>query len=163
MVLGLRQDTAQPRLDLVELGLAHDQRRCELDHRVPAIVGAAVQARVEEGLGQEATQQPLGLCLVEGLARRLVLDQLDPVEEPGPADVADDRQVQQLLQRRLEGAPRCQDVGVQALALEDVEVGQGDGGGDRMPAEGVAVREVRRPVLNGSTRRSLAIIAPMGE
>ena len=87
--------------------LADDQRRRELDDRVAAVVGAAVEPGVEQRLGQEAAQQPLALVVVEGLAGGLVLDQLDPVEEALAADVADDRQVEQLLQRRPEGRARC--------------------------------------------------------
>ena len=119
---------AQRLLDHVELGLADDQRRRELDDRVAAVVGPAVQAGVEQRLGQEAAQQPLGLVVVEGLLGGLVLDQLDAVEVPGAAYVADDRQVGQLLQRRPERALVGLHVGVDALALEDVEVGQGHGG-----------------------------------
>src|SRR5450759_5441769 len=52
VVLGLGQHRAQALLDVVELGLADDQRRCELDHRVAAVVGPAVQAGVEQRLGQ---------------------------------------------------------------------------------------------------------------
>ena len=45
-----------------------DQRRRELDDRVAAVVGAAVQPGVEQRLGQEAAQQPLALVVVERLA-----------------------------------------------------------------------------------------------
>ena len=94
-------------LDLVEVRLVADQRRSELDDRVAAVVGAAVEAGVEQRLGEEAAQQPLGLVVVEGLLGRLVLDQLDPVEVAVAADVADDRQVEQLLQGGAEGALGC--------------------------------------------------------
>ena len=82
--------------------LVADQRRRELDDRVAAVVGAAVEAGVEQRLGQEAAQQPLALLVVEGLLGGLVLDQLDAVEVAVAADVADDRQVVQLLERRPE-------------------------------------------------------------
>ena len=143
---GLGEHAAQDLLDLVELGLADDQRRRELDHRVAAVVGPAVQAGVEQRLGEEAAQQPLGLVVVEGLLGGLVLDELDPVEVAVAAHVADDRQVEQLLQRRAEGALVAPHVRVEALALEDVEVGQRHGGRHRVAAEGVAVREVVVPV-----------------
>src|SRR3569833_415484 len=145
-VPGLGQHAAEDLLHLVELGLADDQRRGELDDRVAAVVGAAVEARLEQRRRQEAAQQPLGLLGVEGLLGRLVLDQLDPVEEPVAADVADDRQVQQLLQRRPERALRLAHVAAQVLGLHQVQVGQRDGGADRVAAEGVAVREARRPL-----------------
>ena len=79
-----------------------DQRRRELDDRVAAVVGAAVQPGLEQRLGQEPAQQPLALLVVERLLGGLVLDQLDAEEEALAAHVADDRQVEQLLQRRPE-------------------------------------------------------------
>jgi hypothetical protein len=127
----------------VEDGWPDDQRRGELDDGVAAVVGAAVEPGVEQRLGQEAAQQALGLVVVEGLLGGLVLDQLDAVEVPGAADVADDREVEQLLQRGPEGALVGPHVLVEALALEDVEVGQRDGGGHRVTAPGVAVQRTR--------------------
>src|SRR5699024_11967814 len=41
---GLREDAADDLLHLVEFALAHRQRRRELDDRVTAIIGTAVQA-----------------------------------------------------------------------------------------------------------------------
>ncbi len=144
MVLGLGEHRAQPALDLVELGRTHRQRRGQLDDRVAPVVGPAVEAGVEERLGEEAPQQPLALILVEGLPGRLVLDELDPVEVAGAADVADEWQVEQLLERRLEDRGVLLDVVVEALALEDVEVGHRRGRRDGVTAPGVPVREVRR-------------------
>src|SRR5690242_9032950 len=122
VLLGVLEDRAEPALDVVELRLADDQRRRELDDGVAAVVGAAVDAGVEERLGEVAAQEPLGLLVVERLAGLLVLDQLDPVEVPGPADVADDGQVEQLLQGGPEARGVLLDLVVEALALEDVEV-----------------------------------------
>jgi hypothetical protein len=45
---GLRQHVAQDLLHLVELGLATDQWGSDLDDRVAAVVGAAVQAVLEQ-------------------------------------------------------------------------------------------------------------------
>src|SRR5229473_4791336 len=84
---------AQYPLDLVEVLLTADQRRGKLDDRVAAVVGAAYQSGVEQRVGQEPAQQPLGLVVGERLARDLVLDHLDAVEVPGAADVDDDGQV----------------------------------------------------------------------
>ena len=92
---GLGEHRPEDLLDLVEVGLLADQRRGELDDRVAAVVGPAVEAGVEQRRGQEAAQQPLGLVVVEGLLGRLVLDQFDAVEVAVAADVADDRQVVQ--------------------------------------------------------------------
>src|SRR5688500_13324998 len=64
VLLGVLEHRAQPRLDVVELRLADGQRRGELDDRVAAVVGTAVDPRVEEGLGEVAAQQPLGLGVV---------------------------------------------------------------------------------------------------
>ena len=97
---GLGQHLAQDLLHLVEVLLVADQRGSELDDRVATVVGAAVEARVVQRLGQEAAQQLLRLLVVEGLLGVLVLDQLDAEEVAVAADVADDRQVLELLQRR---------------------------------------------------------------
>ncbi len=99
VVLGLGEHRAQAALDLLELGRTHRQRRGELHDGVAAVVGAAVEAGVEERLGQEAAQQPLGLGVVERLAGRLVLDELDAVEVAGAPDVTDEREVEQLVER----------------------------------------------------------------
>ena len=56
---GLVEDGAEDLLDLVEVGLVADQRGRELDDRVAAVVGAAVEALVVERLGEEAAQQLL--------------------------------------------------------------------------------------------------------
>src|SRR5659263_246643 len=72
VVLGLGQNGAQALLDVVELGLADDQRWCELDHRVAAVIGSAVEAGVEQRLGQEPAQQTFALVVVERLAGPLV-------------------------------------------------------------------------------------------
>src|ERR1700740_3046460 len=95
----LRQHAAQDLLHLVEMLLAAGQRRGELDDRGAAGVDPADQAGVEQGGGEEAAQQPLRLVVTERLAGGLVLDQLDPVEVPVAADVADDRQGAELLER----------------------------------------------------------------
>src|SRR6185437_5639490 len=95
---GLTQHGAQDLLDLVEVLLAADERRSQLYDRVAAVVGPADQPGVEQRLGQETAQQPLGLLVRERLPCDLVLDHLDAVEIPGAADVPDDRQVVQLLQ-----------------------------------------------------------------
>src|SRR5437764_1461265 len=100
----LGEDGAQDLLDLVEHRLVGDERRGELDDRIATVVGAAVEAVVVEGLGEEAVEDALGLLLVEGLLGGLVLHEFDAVEEAVAADVADDRQVVQLLQGAEEGA-----------------------------------------------------------
>src|SRR5450759_4911925 len=111
VVLGLGQNGAQALLDVVELGLADDQRWRELDHRVATVVGSAVQTRIEQRLGQEPAQQSLALVIVERLAGRLVLDQLDPVEVALAADIADQWQVEQLVQ----GGPETRGVVLDVL------------------------------------------------
>src|SRR5450631_2540765 len=127
VVLGFGQHRAQPLLDVVELGLADDQRRGKLDHRVTAVVGPAVQAGLEQRLGQEPAQQTLALVVVEGLAGGLVLDQLDPVEVALTADIADQWQVEQLVQGGPEPGRVVLDMLVETLPLEDVQVGHRDG------------------------------------
>src|SRR3984957_2049736 len=95
---GLGEDGTQDGLYLVEVLLPADERRSQLDDRVTTVVGAAHQPGVEQRLGQDPAQQPLGLVVVEGLPGDLVLDQLDAVEVAGPPDLPDDRQVGELLQ-----------------------------------------------------------------
>jgi hypothetical protein len=73
-------------------------------------------------LRQEPAQQPLGLLVVECLLGRLVLHQLDAVEVPVAAHVADDRQVVQPLQVRTEEIPVAPHVAVEVFAFEEVEV-----------------------------------------
>src|SRR4029079_10259083 len=85
--------------DLVELLLAGDERWRDLHHRVAAVVGAADQAALEEPGGEGAAEQRLRLVVAEGLARLLVLHELERVQVPGTANVPDDRQVEQLLER----------------------------------------------------------------
>ena len=88
---GPGQNPAQDALDLVEHPLIADQGRGQLNHRVAAVIGAAVQPGLEQFEGQEAAQQPLAEFIVEDLFGGLVLDQFDPVEEALAADVTDDR------------------------------------------------------------------------
>src|ERR1700678_702247 len=143
---GLGEDRAEDLLDLVEVLLGADQRRGELDHRVAAVVGPADQPRVEQRVRQVPAQQPLGLVFVEGLLGRLVLDQLDPVEVAGPADVADDGQVGQLVQGGPEPVLVLPYVAEEVVPLEHVQVGQRDRGRDRVARERDAVQEGRGPV-----------------
>ena len=103
----LGQHLAERAGDLVELLLGRDQRRRDLDDRIAAVVGPADQAFLEERRREEAAQQRLALLVVERLARLLVLHELERVEEARAADVADDRQVEQLLERRAERVARC--------------------------------------------------------
>jgi hypothetical protein len=67
----LGQDVAKDLLHLVELGLPADRRRSELDDRVAAVVGAAVEPGLEQRLGKEAAQESFGFLGVERLARGL--------------------------------------------------------------------------------------------
>src|SRR4249920_3680226 len=107
----LGQYTAQDLLHLVKVPLLADQRWRQLDDRIAAIVCSAIEAGLEQCLGQEAAQQPLRLVVVEGLFGGLVLHQFDAEEEAVPTDVPDDGQVKQLL----EGRPECRRVGGDVL------------------------------------------------
>src|SRR4051794_30312011 len=89
----LRQYGAQHRIDLLELLGVGDQRRRELDHGIPAVVGATDQPALVELAGEEAAQLLLRLLVAEALLGFLVLDQLERVEVAGAAHVADDRQI----------------------------------------------------------------------
>ncbi len=131
---------AQDGFDGVELGLAADQRRRQLDDGIAAVVGAAVQPGLEKCRGHPAEQRA-AFVVGEGLLGRPVLDEFDAVEEALAAHVADDGQVIQLVEGGAEGGRVGSHVVVEALALEDVEVGQPDGRRNRMAAKGITVRE----------------------
>src|SRR3954451_18964497 len=77
---GLGEDATEDLLHLVEVLLVADQRRSQLYDGVPPVIGAAVEAGVVQGLGEEPAQQLLRLLVVEGLLGVLVLDQLDAEE-----------------------------------------------------------------------------------
>ena len=73
----LCKDVAEDLFHLVELGLPADDWWGELDDRVAAVVGAAVEPGLEQRLGKKAAQESFGFLGVERLARGFVLDQLD--------------------------------------------------------------------------------------
>src|SRR5699024_4737852 len=145
---GLREDAADDLLHLVEFALAHRQRRRELDDRVTAIIGTAVQAAFVHLRRHEVLEDPLGLLLGERLLGVLVLDEFDSVVESLTTYVTDDRQVLEHLERVLERLCVLMEGVAELLGLEDVEVRHRSGAGDRVSAEGVAV--VERLVAAGS-------------
>src|SRR3954447_19953424 len=98
----LLEHRPQDGVDLLELLGAGDQRRRELHHRVAAVVGAADQPAAEHLRGEEAAQQPLLLVACERLLGLLVAHELDRAEVARPAHVADDREVAEALEHRLE-------------------------------------------------------------
>src|SRR5207302_7549506 len=132
--------------DLVELLLAGDQRRGELDDRIAAVVGAADQAAPVELAGEEPAQKLLRFGGVEGFLGVLVLDELDRHEVTGAANVAHDREIAQALEHRAQGTFVLEHPLAKALALDDVDVGERDRARDWVPAEGEAVVEDRLAV-----------------
>src|ERR1019366_4605493 len=98
----LGQHRSQDRGDLLELVLTADERRRQLHDRVTPVVGPADETGVVEGTGEEASEEPFALVVVERLTGLLVLDQLDPVEVPGSPDVADNGQITEGLERSTE-------------------------------------------------------------
>src|SRR4029079_11203831 len=87
------------RCDELELLRTGHQRRRELDDRIATVVCPADQPALEQLRRDEAAQQLVALGVVEALARLLVLHQLERVEVAAAAQVADDRQLEQALQR----------------------------------------------------------------
>src|SRR5437879_13779590 len=77
---GGREHVTQDPLHFVEVDLLADQRWGQLDDRLTAIVGAAVQPGLPQRLGHVPAQHPLGLLERERLLGHLVLDQSDAVE-----------------------------------------------------------------------------------
>ena len=71
---GAFENVAQDAFDFVEVRLFADHRRRELDDRVAAVVGAAVDAGVEELLAEEAPQQPFGFFGSEAFLGGLVFN-----------------------------------------------------------------------------------------
>ena len=61
---GLGEDVAEDARHLVELRLARDERRRDLDHRVAAVVGAADAARARTAVREEPAQELLALLVV---------------------------------------------------------------------------------------------------
>src|SRR5215213_5846364 len=124
-VPGLGEHLAQDAVDDLELLAVRDQRRRELDDGLAAVVGAADEAVLEELARHEAAEELLALLVGEALLRLLVLDELERLEVPRAAHVADDRQVLlELVEHRAELALLRAHVATQVLALEDVEVAE---------------------------------------
>src|SRR5262245_59345077 len=143
---GLLEHLAEDRDDLVELGLLRDERRRDLDDGIAAVVGPADEPGLEEPRREEAAEERLALLLREGLARLLVFHELEGVEEARPAEVADDRQVEQLRQRRVESLLLGGDVVDDVLAVHDLDVLERDRRLHRVAAEGDAVHVHGRPL-----------------
>jgi len=98
------------------------------------------------------------VCLVA-----LVLDQFDAVEVPPRRGCRRRWAGRTLFQGGAEDRRVGLDMVVEALTLEDVEVGQPYGGRNRMAPKVYPCGNIVAPSLNGSNNRSLAIIAPIGE
>ena len=88
--------------DLVELLLRRDQGRRDLDDRIAAVVRPADEALLEERGERKPRRSVSHSSCEKRLARLLVLHELERVEEARPAEVADDRKVEQLRERRTE-------------------------------------------------------------
>src|SRR5919108_1681456 len=145
----LLEHRPQHSLDLPKLLGVADQRGRQLDHRVAAIVRAADEPTTEELAGEESAQEPLRLLIAEAGLRLLVLDQLDRVEVPVAAHVADDRDVAKGVEHGPELSLLSPHVPAQVLALEQVEVRHRYRGGDGMTGKGEAVGEALLAVHEG--------------
>ena len=98
---------------------------------------------------RKLAQQPLGLVVVEGLLRALVLDELDRVEVARAAHVADDRDVAQRVEHRAERRLVVADVLDDALVLHHVDVRQRDRAAIGWPAN---VKPCMNDVVAGHER-----------
>src|SRR5438445_1271889 len=114
-----RENVAEDRDDLIELLLSGDQRRRDLNDRIAPVVGAADQPPFEQGRREKAAKQGLALLVVEGLACLLVFHELDGVEEACSTNVADDREVEKLLERLAERVLRLCNVLDDAVTPHD--------------------------------------------
>ena len=107
----------------------------EVQDGVAAVVGPRDQALLEQPAGEEAAQQPLALLGAEAGQLR-VAHELERPEVAVAADVADDRHaVLQLVQALAQVALVLAHVLEHALALEDLDVAQGDRRRHRVAAE----------------------------
>jgi hypothetical protein len=77
----------------VEVLLLANERGGQLDDGLAAVIGAAHEAGVEQRRREEPSQEPFAFLAVEGLTRRFVLHELDPVKVASAPDLADDGQV----------------------------------------------------------------------
>jgi hypothetical protein len=127
---------------LLELRGAGDERRRELGTRLATVVEAHIDAELTCTGNQERLDELVALLRRERLLRLLVLHHLERIEVPVPAQVAEQRVlVDELLATGAELAHVPLHVADQALALEDRDVGERDRAGERVAAEGDAVRE----------------------
>src|SRR6266550_4908059 len=94
----LGENVAENRDDLVELMLAGDEWRRDLDDGIAAVVGTADEPPLEQPRREEAAQERLAFLVAKRLARLLVLHELHRIEEARPTHVPDDRQVEELLE-----------------------------------------------------------------
>jgi hypothetical protein len=141
-----RQHVSEDGHDLVELLLPGHERRRDLDHWIASVVLAADQAPLEEPGREEAPEQRLALLVAERLASVFVLHELYSVEESCPADVANDRQVEELAERVAEGILLLVHVLDDPLPLHDLDVLEGDRRHDGVAAERDPVRVHARVV-----------------
>src|SRR5207247_3412519 len=137
---GLGEHVPEDAGDLVELRLPRDERRGDLNHGVATIVGTTDEPALEEARGEEAAEQRLALLLGEGLARLLVLDELERVEVPAPAQVAPDRQVEEPAERLAERVLVRSHVLGEPPPFHDLGVLGREAGHARMAAETAGVR-----------------------
>src|SRR6185312_13396074 len=140
----LREDVTENPDDLVHLRLGRDEGRRDLHDGVTAVVRTADQARLEEGRREESAEERLALRVVERRLRLAVLDELERVEEPRPAHVADDVDVEEGLELRAEETLRLAHVLDDAFALHDLDVLERHRALHGMTAERDPVRVHRR-------------------
>src|SRR3954451_3492791 len=138
----LVEHLAQDSDHLVELLRPGDEGRGELRARLAAVVEAHVDPELPRPRKEEPLDQLVPLGRGEGLLRLLVLDELERVEVAVAAHVADHRV---LLEQDLAALPEAAHVLLHAsdevFSLEDRQVRQRDGAGERMAAEGDPVGE----------------------
>src|SRR5947209_9471534 len=112
---------------LVEFALRGDQRGRDLDDRVATVVRPADEPLLVQPWRQEAAQKRLALVIVERCPRLLVLHELERVEVPRSAQVADDRKIEEMREGRAERVAVVANVLDHALALHDLDVLERDG------------------------------------
>lgn len=137
---GVCEDIGERVDDLVQDGAVADERRAEVHDAVLAIVRACEEACLAQSPWQEVTDQLVALGLAEPDALG-VFDQFDRPEEPVTAHVSDDRQLQQFVQAPAQVRRELTDAAQHLIALEDLDVLQGDGSRQRVATESGGVTD----------------------
>ena len=163
---GFGQDRSQDRLDDVELVVAGDERRRQLDDRVAAVVGAADEPGVEEAGQRGSRAAASSRSLVVKVSRRCA--GRGPARargsSPAPRTSPTIGRSRRPSSRSRKPASCARTWSSTPSRSNTSRLASADRAAHRVAAERDAVRGTTRcPSRNGSARRSRQITAPSGE